>query len=121
MLTIRKEQFALFERSEITKFEEPTYLRLNELFPEKCQDLGETRLRKMIHYGIQRSSSYGITAADHVRTYIDVMMLLGPDFDKDPKYPWAEKTLGDKDYSKDPKIRVARVHEEAVKLHSEKV
>ncbi len=119
MFTLRKEQFAVFERMEIAKFENPVYLRLNELFPEKCQDFGEALVRNLIRYGIQRAASYEILGAVDVRTYIDVMMLLGPDFDKDPNYPWAEKLLRDKNVT-DPGVRVARVHETAVKLQSEK-
>jgi hypothetical protein len=119
MFAIRKEQFAVFERHEIAKFEGPCYLRLNEVFPGQCQDLGETRVRDMIRYGIQRAASYEIGASDDVRTYIDVMMLLGRDFDKDPNYPWARKLLCDENL-KDPSVRVARVHEVASKLRSEK-
>jgi hypothetical protein len=114
MLTIRKEQFAVFQSNELTKFEEPTYLRLNSLYPAKCQDLGETHLRKLIRYGVQRAASYEITRTEEVRTYIDVMMLLGPDFDKDANYPWAKSLLQD-EAVKDAKIKVDRLHQTAIK------
>ena len=114
MLTIRKEQFAVFEKHEIKKFEDPTYLHLNILYPERCQDIGEPRLRRMIQYGIKRAASYGIRLENDVRKYIEVMLLLGPDFDKDPKFPWAASLLNDKDLG-DPKVKATRLHETARK------
>ncbi len=119
MFAIRKEQYSVFEKNELKKFEDPTYLHLNELYPDQCQDLGEARLRSLIQYGIQRAASYELLAAGDVRTYIEVMMLLGSEFYKYPKYSWAEKLLTDK-ATNDPNVRVARVHETAVKLRSEK-
>lgn len=120
MLTIRKEQFAVFQQHELGKFEDPTYLRLNELYPEKCQDFGETRLRRLIRYGVQRAASYKIGAPDDVRTYIDVMMLLGPDFDKDPAYAWAAEILNDAEVT-NSNLRVTRLHETALKTRAAEV
>jgi hypothetical protein len=114
MLTIRKEQFAVFEKNEIKKFEDPTYLHLNILYPERCQDIGEPKLRRMIQYGVKRAFSYAIQLENDVRKYIEVMLLLGPDFDKDPKFPWATSILNDKNLS-DPGIKATRLHETAVK------
>jgi hypothetical protein len=114
MLTIRKEQFAVFEKEEIKKFEEPTYLHLNILYPERCQDIGEPKLRRMIQYGIKRAASHGIQLENDVRKYIEVMLVLGPDFDNDPHFPWAASILTDESL-KDPKLKASRLHETAMK------
>lgn len=114
MLAIRKEQFDAFEKQEVKKFEDPTYLHLNELYPDQCQHLGETKLRRTIQYGIKRAAAYGIQREDDVRKYVEVMVLLGPDFDKDPKFPWASSVLNDEKL-KDPKAKATRLYETARK------
>jgi len=114
MFTIRAEQFAVFEKHEIKKFEDPTYLQLNITYPERCQDIGEPKLRRMIQYGVKRAAAYGIQLENDVRKYIEVMLLLGPDFDKDPKFPWAASLLNDKNLS-DPKVKATRLYETAMK------
>jgi hypothetical protein len=119
MLTIRKEQYSVFEQNEILKFENPTYIHLNQLYPEQCQDLGEPRLRRMIKYGIQRAATYEIRTAESVHKYIEVMLLLGQDFDKDSNYPWAEKLLNDENL-RNPKTKADRVHESALQYLSKK-
>jgi hypothetical protein len=68
----------------------------------------------LIQYGIKRAASYGIQLENDVRKYIEVMLLLGPDFDKDPKYPWATSILTDKNLT-DPKVKADRVYETARK------
>lgn len=114
MLTIRKEQFAAFEKQEVKKFEDPTYLHLNKLYPVQCQNLGESKLRQMIQVGIKRAAAYGILREHDVRKYIEVMVVLGPDFDRDTKFPWASSLLNDEKL-KDPKAKANRLYETAMK------
>ena len=63
-------------------------VHLNETFPEKCEALGDAKIRETVKYGIQRSASYGITSEGDVRKYIDLMLMFGLDFDQDPQLPW---------------------------------
>jgi hypothetical protein len=55
--------------------------------------MGEGGLREFIQYGIRRAAHYGITAKRDVCKYIDVMVVLGRDFDKDARYAWASNIL----------------------------
>ncbi len=75
------------------KFEDWTLAHLQRFFPRQCARAGEPQLRKWVRHGVRRASIYGITAKKDVCKYIDVMMVLGPDFDADPKFPWAPGIL----------------------------
>ena len=74
MLTIRKEQMAIFREPAINDYVKRTVAHLNESFPEKREALGEAKVRETVQYGIQRSASYGITTEGDVRRYIDLMV-----------------------------------------------
>jgi len=93
MLTIRKEQMAVFAQAEIKKFEDRVVIHLKKFFPGQCHALGESQLREVIRYGIKRAAAYGITAARDVCKYIDLMVVLGRDFDTDKELPWVGAIL----------------------------
>src|SRR5581483_4821649 len=102
MLAVRAEQMALFSAAAEKQFEDWMVVHLNKFFAQKCSSLGEERLRELIRYGIRRASSYRVTIRREVCKYIDVMLVLGRDFDKDPKYSWAKETL---DADIDPAVK----------------
>ncbi len=93
MLTIRKEQLAVFREPAINDYIKRTVVQLIECFPEKCEAMGEPKVRETVKYGVQRSASYGITSEGDVRRYVDLMVMFGPDFDQDPQLPWAASIL----------------------------
>ena len=92
MLTIRNEQMRLFSQEEVTKFEEGMIVHLRKFFPA-CRLASETTLRELIRYGIERARSYQITARRDVCKYVDLMTVLGRDFDVDERIPWASELL----------------------------
>ena len=93
MLTITKPQMAVFREPAINDYVKRTVVHLNESFPEKCEALGEAKVRETVKYGILRSASYGISTEGDVRRYVDLMVKFGPDFDQDPELPWAASIL----------------------------
>jgi len=93
MLTIRREQTAVFIQAGAKKFEDWMVVHLSKFFSERSQSLGEMKLRKMIQYGIKRAETHGITGQRDVCKYIDLMMVFGPDLDTDQKYPWAREIV----------------------------
>lgn len=111
MLTIRKEQMAVFREPAINDYVKRTVVHLNERFPEKCEALGEPKVRELIRYGIGRAASYGITAEGDVRRYIDLMLMFGPDFDQDPELPWAASILNNQALI-NPTTKVDRMYKE---------
>jgi hypothetical protein len=69
--------------------------------PDHAKILGTETLEKIIELGIQRAGSYGFTQKGPVRFYIELMFLLGSDFDTDPQFTWASTILNrpwDDDY-----------------------
>jgi len=92
-VVIRSEQMQALEAPAIRAFEERTYTHLQRYFPHHCLLLGQEQMHRVIHTGWQKSKSYGLTAECCVRTYIELMCLLGGGFDRDPLLPWAAQVL----------------------------
>ena len=93
MLVIRSDQMMLLEADAIAAFERRTYEHLLHYFPKHCQLLGETQMRKVIHHGWLRAKRHGLTPECCVRSYIDLMCVLGSGFDSDALLPWARQVL----------------------------
>jgi hypothetical protein len=99
MLIIRAEQLAVFSEAEVRKFEDWVLAHLKRFFPQQCAAESEKRLRRKIQEGATRAATYGITAKRDVCKFIDVMMVLGPDFEADPLFPKAKTILERKAHS----------------------
>ncbi len=67
---------------------------LRKFFPENCRKLGDVGLLETIRLGVERAASYQISSERDVCKYIDLMLALGPDFDRDPKLPRVARLLG---------------------------
>jgi hypothetical protein len=112
MLVIRAEQMNAFATLAARAFEDRTYAHLLEYFPRHCELLGEEQMRRVIRHGLQRATKYNLTAECCVRSYIDLMCVLGGGFDSDVLLPWAQVVLRDQRTS-DQITRGDRLHEEA--------
>ncbi len=104
MLIIRKEQWdALTEYSR--KRAEDRYVKLFfRRYPDESEQMGEPGLRRRITRGMQRCRFHGITDAQHVEQFIDMMFTWGDNFDTSPERPWAARALG-ADVHADMKMR----------------
>jgi hypothetical protein len=89
MLTLSPKHMQVFSEAALERFEEMMVAHLKKFFPDFCDAAGEEQLRETIHYGIERAAAYRITAACDVCKYIDLMVVLGCDFDTDKELPWA--------------------------------
>lgn len=112
MFAIRREQVEILEEAATKKFEDLMVVHLSGAFKEECQSLGETKVRGLIQLGIRRSRAYGIATERDVCKYVEVMFILGPDFDRDPRHAWARDTLTDSGI-KYPADRIKAVREQA--------
>ena len=63
----------------------------------------EQEVRPFAGRGIAAARGYGLTSEDGVRQYLDCMVTLGPDFDKDPRHRWAQDILTDPQRNDDQK------------------
>lgn len=119
MLTIRKEQLAVFGPVGKKIFEDKVLAHLKKVFPEKYEALGEPKLRETIQYGTQRATSYRITSERDVCKYIDLMILYGRDFDKDPAHTWAQSILQNQAI-RNPTAKIERLYKAAQKQENKR-
>jgi hypothetical protein len=85
----------MFSEDAVRRFETKMVKHLCEFSPMLAKASGEESLRKAIRAGIMRASKYGFTCQGPVRLYLELMLLLGCEFDTDPQYPWVTQTLID--------------------------
>ncbi len=114
MFTIRKEQMAAFGPLGKKAFEDRVVDHLKRAFPQQSEALGDEKIRETIQYGTQRAAAYRIIAERDVCKYIDLMVLYGRDFDKDPNLPWAQSVLQNQAI-KNPSTKVDRLFKAARK------
>jgi hypothetical protein len=92
-LTIRKEQMEVFASAAVRNFEDRMVKYLAEYFPGHCDDLGEAKVREIVHRGWERAKGYEMTSERSVSLFISMMFMLGSGFDADPQLPWAAEML----------------------------
>ena len=115
-MVIRQQQMETFSNASQVSFEDRMEAHLGRCSPEECRKLGAEGVRGVIRHGIHRARVHGIILERDVCKYIDVMFAFGPDFDSDPKLPWASAILSD-DSINDATNRTEHLFETA-KLHS---
>ena len=93
MLKIRKEQYEELGKISLKRFEDSMVEHIREFFTEQYDALGESVVRKVIEYGVDRAEAHGFETEPDVNMYIDLMLLLGSNFDTDPQLPWAAEIL----------------------------
>jgi hypothetical protein len=92
-MQIRREQMAFFSEHGVKAFQDRVLSHLRKCFPTQYAASGEPGLQSTIQYGIKRASSYGLTTEREVCKYIDLMIVFGRDFDRDPARPWISAIL----------------------------
>lgn len=92
-------QQTTFSQPRFKKFEESTLSHLKKYFPRHCSILGDRQMCLVIRAGWKRAHRHDLTEVRCVRTYIDLMCLLGSGFDSDVLLPWASATLRAKNLS----------------------
>lgn len=95
MLVIRQEQIDQLKVAVNKNFENRMLVHLQKFFPQHITALGEEKTRFLVQFGVERAETYGIVSERDVCKYIDLMVSLGIEFDRDPKLPWASEILND--------------------------
>ena len=96
MLRIHKEQMDILGEYMMKKFEDYMVVHLRQRFAEQLKDTPEEAIRTIVQKGISKAKSYGIRIEYDVERYIDLMFILGYDFDTSEKTPWAGELLRNK-------------------------
>jgi hypothetical protein len=92
-MLIRQSQIEIFSELEVRRFEDWMLSHLQRFFPLRCTALGERELRESIQSGIDRAAHYEIRTKRDVCKFIDLMFVLGEDFDSVEPSKWATKIL----------------------------
>lgn len=94
----------------LEEFEEEMPPYLKTYWPRQSKLLGPAGLRQVIRLGIERAKPYGLTNSGLLRSYVELMFLVGSFFDTDPFVPWAGEILRDPRIT-DPDARALRLYE----------
>jgi len=84
MLTIHRDQITAMRLANQKRYEDRVLAHLSRCLPSRVVD--ESTVREMIRFGIERARQYDLTSERDVCKYIDLMFVLGRDFDL--KEPW---------------------------------
>lgn len=93
MLRIRAEQMKVFEAAAAGRFEDDLVGHFKLFAPRHSEAIGEPVVRQVIRLGRERAEKYGLTFRGPVQFYVELMFMLGSDFDTDPQLPWAGAIL----------------------------
>lgn len=95
LLRIREISIENFSQTPAENTIDVSVALLQEIWPRKCQELGETTLNNLIGEAVISAKVYNITSERGLVLYTWLMFMLGSGFDKDPQFPWAAKILHD--------------------------
>jgi hypothetical protein len=95
VLIIRKEQMALFEARLGQRFRNHVRKHVKEEFPEQIKGMTDPAIDQRISDGIERARLYDVTTERDITLFIDLVFMLGLNFELDRKMAWAKKILGD--------------------------
>jgi len=109
VLTIRKEQIEAFDKASLKAFEDEMVGHLRGFASRLAETCGEPALRVLIRLGVARAKAQGLTLRGPVRLFIELMVMFGSEFDKDPLLPWASAAL-DNPAVKDQMARAETLH-----------
>lgn len=94
MLTIRPTQLETLKREADTRFAESLFAYLKEIYPDFLAERGEEGMRALVRGGIARArGDHGIDAHADQGKFVELQILLGDDFDRDPDLPWVSDRL----------------------------
>jgi hypothetical protein len=93
VLIIRDAQISALAEPGIRRFRERAVLHLRTAVPETCAALGEDAVQASVDLALRKSREYGFREERDIVGYLNLMYLLGFDFDTDPRYAWTRDVL----------------------------
>jgi hypothetical protein len=86
MFTIRDEQLQAFKASTLEDFEDRAVLFLREDFPGGAARFRDDELRIRVRESIPRAEIFGLESEYAVMCFVQLLLLLGDDFETNPKW-----------------------------------
>lgn len=106
MLTIREEQLRAFQLAALDRLTERMCEHVTDCFPSDCKLLGPQQVRQLVRHGILRARKWGFTRERDLAGFVDMLFLLSPSFDRDPRLPWIRTILRS---NVEPPVRMDRL------------
>jgi hypothetical protein len=110
MLVIRKEQMAAFSRDLWVRFEWQALAHVRRCFPDHVRTLGEEDTMLRVQDGLRRAQNHGFESEHDLLRFLNVMFVLGVDFDSAEEYSWTREILESRASS--PSCRMDELMEE---------
>lgn len=88
MIHIRSSQMETFDAYSLNKYKVELCKHLTRYDSLLCEAAGSQALKEAVTLGLQRAHECGFTLNEPIRTYLEIMLALGSDFDRDPQYFW---------------------------------
>jgi hypothetical protein len=95
--TIRNEQLAALQAAHERKFADRAVAHVKREHPAACSGLDEAAIRGSVETALRSRWEYRFDSAEAVFFWLDLMYLLGFEFDRDPRHAWAREQLTDYD------------------------
>ena len=97
-------------------FESSMVEHVRTYFPNHYRIAGDDGTRDVVRYAVERAASHGHDTQRGVCFYLNVMLILGSNFDTDPQIPWAVEILTDE--VPEPEYRIEKLADTAVEWFS---
>ena len=69
---------------------------VRDCFPAQWAKRGESGVRKLVSGAVKKATRYGFRALPDVQQYVDLVLVLGEDFESTSEFAWAREILEDK-------------------------
>ncbi len=112
MLVIRQPQLEVLADARREGFVVRLIEHFTRFYPREVRLAGDG-MRDFVHLGIRRAMAHGCSAQREASLFINLMIMLGADFEHDPQVPWAAQQLRDR--TTPPFRRLQGVHRSAVR------
>lgn len=73
--------------------------RIDSALPEVTAEMDPGDVVQSVHLALRKGEQYGLKEWADISRYLDVMYILGFDFDEDSRYGWAKQKLEAKEIS----------------------
>lgn len=85
----------MLEDAALVDFERRAVAHLERCMPDRCERLGPVAVRASVREAIAKARTYRIESELDVLRLLNVMYVLGFDFETYPRYAWAAELLQD--------------------------
>ncbi len=96
----------VFRAQRVVRFEVVKLADLASRFPSWHARMGEEQALRMIRAGIGKAHGFGITEANDLSTFIDLMVRFGEEFDSLESISWEAEALRDEGVPNDSRVEL---------------